>query len=212
MNTTTSAAIIRVLDDLRVNYGDFRVCRFDGAKYHVSAEFQNYLKSFNCEAELTSAYNSQSAGGHEIGVKRAKKILVKYHSNWEQFRFALRNENAIPRSTSFSPAQLFFQRNIITNIPQLPWKFKPKDYSIGQKLKRENLLESFSRINKPNQKNLSVLQVDDPVMIQDHQSKKWLKSGKVVKVRSNKKSYYVELDDGTMLLRNRRFLRPHKHH
>ena len=57
-------------------------------------------------------------------------------------------------------------------------------------------------------RELTSLQVGQKVRIYDDRTGKWGLLGQVSEVRDTGRSYFIELDNGKTLLRNRRFLKP----
>ena len=211
LSSQTSACIIKVIDEVRSQYGEIRVLRSDGAQNLVSSEMESYLTSIGTTHEVSSAYNSASNGGTEAHVKRAKTLLAKLNGNWNRFRFAIRAENCNPwTDLGVSPAELFFNRRLrMLNLPTLEANLKPADYSVYIRTKQALTQMAFKRSNaKKLSPNLSILAPGQRVRIQHPKTKRWTLLGHVNDVRPNSRSYHVELDNGTVYLRNRRFLRP----
>ena len=66
--------------------------------------------------------------------------------------------------------------------------------------------KSMADYNK-SAKYLNPLKIGTKVMIQDHQTKLWNRTGIVVTAGKHRK-YWIKLPSGRCLMRNRRFLRP----
>ena len=81
-----------------------------------------------------------------------------------------------------------------------PWKS-----NIERKIKE--LQEKSEEYYNIGAKDLSELSVGDTVRVQDHRSRRWVEQG-VIARKGRHRDYYVELLNGRMRWRNRRFLRP----
>ena len=156
--------------------------------------------------EQSSPYNPRSNGQAEATVKIVKALLEKSTSEAD-FRVKLLEWKNVPRMDGFSPAQMFFGRRQRTTLPADPNAFRPIDVRRGEAARKEARISSKRHADKGMVK-LQCLREGDRVLIQHPISKLWDSSGKVIEIRQHGRSYYIETDEGTVCVRNRRFLKP----
>ena len=96
-----------------------------------------------------------------------------------------------PNETGISPAQMIFGQDMRAVLPSITFKL--------MKERRKNYYNLHSR-------NLDEFQVNDNVRIQNEETKRWDRKGRVVKIGYHRQ-YLIELTNGRRLWRNRRFLR-----
>ena len=84
-----------------------------------------------------------------------------------------------------------------------------------KKLYKKRMEKSKLAMRKRGGRKLSILKKGDRVLVQNKDTKRWSKRGTVDRMRQNKRidhgfshSYYIDLDEGGQILRNRRFIRP----
>ena len=107
-----------------------------------------------------------------------------------------------------SPVQLLYGRQ--TRLPNLPSPkhcFMPIDWEVASEYKKQTA-QIRRHYYDQNARTLSQLQPKQRVVIQDPISKRWTTFGEILKVQDTKRSYLVQCDNGRILDRNRRLLRP----
>ena len=186
------------------NYGYPKVIRSDGGPCFASMAFNDFCSRNHIKHELSSAYNATSNGLAEAAVKSMKNLITKCKANKEDFDAALLEWRAAPRQDGPSPAQIFFRRQLRTQLPRLQHKeLTPKATQQRQSALNKKI-EQFHSTSK----NLKPLPLGSRVLVQHPQNKRWREEGVIVEIRDNGLSYNVLTDVNRTLLRNRRFLKP----
>ena len=143
----------------------------------------------------------------ESAVKSAKFLIEKCESENQDLSTALLEWRNTPRADGYSPAQAFFGRRLRTSLPSLgsEGSFDPSVFVAVRAASRADA----QRRRDERAHALTDLQVGDRVVLQDQQTGRWEALGEVVLIHQNGRSYDVELeDDGSIIRRNRRLLRP----
>ena len=144
----------------------------------------------------------------EAAVKNVKHLLQKCSVTRESANKALYSWRNVPRIDGYSPAQLFFGRRQLTNLPVLQKQYEQCDFSAAKKAKDSSFLKSaeYYDIGKV---NLPPFPPGQPVVIQHPKTGKWDSSGIVVGIRPDKNSYTVNCG-GRIFIRSRQMLRDRK--
>ena len=109
-----------------------------------------------------------------------------------------------PRADGYSPAQAFFGRRLRTKLPSLTTnEFEPQLFSAARAATRNEA----RRRRDQKARALEDLHPGDQVVAHDLHSGRGTHLGEVKEAYPDGRSYEVELDDGSSLRRNRRFLR-----
>ena len=210
-SSTPNAA--KVISQLRKWFADFGIpvrIRSDGGPQFDSAEYRDFLERWGINPPgLSSPTYSQSNGLAESGVKAMKALVAKATVNGdisgEAFQRGLLEWRNTPKAHGKSPAELVYGCQMRSVVPSLernlspPWKAK-----IEKKV--AELQKKSERYYNIGAKDLKELSVGDRVRIQDHNSKRWIEKGVIARKGQNR-DYHVELPNGRLRWRNRRFLR-----
>ena len=97
------------------------------ARHDDVARFVAWLKQVGCKSEVSSAYNPASNGLAEAGVKNVKALLKKCMDRKECFETALAEFRIAPREDRYSPAELFYRRQVRGLLPELPKKLNVEE-------------------------------------------------------------------------------------
>ena len=124
-----TAAVTMVLDDWFLEHGKPVNLRSDGGP-QFRKEFVQWCKNQNINHQLSSAYNPQSNGHAEVGVREMKNLLAKT-KNYKDFRHALREWRNTPRYDGLSPAAPEAYQRISYE------KFKEHEARRGQRQEKE---------------------------------------------------------------------------
>ena len=193
------------------------VIRSDSATNYLGGVFQTFCDEWGIIHEPSSPHHKISNGHAESNVKKVKKLL-EIHSG--VFSKAFRKGLNLLRSTPLtdlsrkqgcegpSPVQLLYGRQ--TRLPNLPSPkhcFMPIDWEVASEYKKQTT-QIRRHYYDQNARSLSQLQPNQRVVIQDPISKRWTTFGEILKVQDTKRSYLVQCDNGRILDRNRRLLRP----
>ena len=208
-NMPSSKQVVRSLQSTFSTIGIPVRIRSDGGPQFKAQEFLDFLTRWGIVWEPSSVENPSSNGHAEAAVKAMKTLLNKtggdVHS--EEFKLGLLEWRNTPNKTGKSPAQIMFGRPQRTLIPIHEAKF-------SEKVDLENVRESKSSLSKKskmyydsNTKSHPELEVGDKVMVQDKVSGKWSGRGIILKARKQNRSYEIEMANGRITSRNRRFIR-----
>ena len=178
-------------------------------------EFGKFCKEWGVQHVTSSPHHPQSNGIAEEAVKEMKKIISATYdaerSRLKQSELAaalllFRNTPRAP--TNLSPSELVFGQIMRDNLPISRRLFKPQArYDVEKRLRevREER-DRRNRVSKPFQHPL--LYPGQPVRMQDPGTKRWTRTGTVIGFGSNEREYQVRADNGRVLRRNRKFLKP----
>lgn len=178
----TSHTIIKTLNNYFSRYGIPKILLSDNATNFTSNDFQNFLKSLNIEHRKSSIYFPRSNGLLERihrSLKESVSSLSDQVIEWsERLKFfVLHYNNAKHSVTNFTPAELFFGRQLNLPINSLqPPKFvqTPSNY----------LTQQQQHINQTRQ------------MVKDNETNYFNKHSKYLKGRTPPK---LEIDDEVYL-------------
>ena len=160
--------------------------------------FSEWVTSKGGDHITSSPLYPQSNGLAENAVKRAKHLLEKLDGNWSKFQIALAEHNKDPRADGFSPATLFFQRELKGSLPVLPDRTE-LSISTGESRRRDAAANAKARYDETSNP-LSPLQLNDNVVVREDD--RWDVYGKITEVKP-KRSYVITKTDGTNIIRNR---------
>ena len=198
--TSSTKEVIKFIQGWFRTFGYAKRARHDDGP-EFRDKFVAWLKQVGCKSEVSSAYNPASNGLAESGVKNVKALLKKCHDAKECFESALAEFRIAPREDGYSPAELFYKRQVRGLLPELPQKFRVEEAERA----RDKVQEAYT--NRRQTRSASKqLALDQKVWLQDQQSKKWSIEGVIKSIRDGGRSYVVETDGGAYL-RNRRFIK-----
>ena len=177
-----------------------RIRHDDGPEFRD--KFVAWLRQIGCKSEVSSAYNPASNGLAEAGVKNVKALLKKCLDSKECFETALAEFRIAPREDGYSPAELFYRRQVRGLLPELPCKV---NVTAAEKA-RDKTQENYT-VQRQNRSPSKPLVMGQRVWLQDQQTKKWTMEGVIKSIRNGGRSYVVEMENGAAYLRNRRFIK-----
>ena len=114
LTSTTSAAVIKVLDSLFAMHGIPETLVSDNAPQFSCSAFASFAADAGFTHRTSSPKFAQSNGAAERAVQTAKRLLKSTSSINE----ALLAYRSTPLSNGFSPAELLFGRKIRTRVPK----------------------------------------------------------------------------------------------
>lgn len=171
--------------------------------------FAEYCEQLGIKHELASAFNPESNGLSEAGVKQVKRLLDKTIDADENFDFNLLQYRNTPKEDGSIPAALFFHREQRTLLPSVEGKHKFLKSTEMDQMHSKRLLtqrKSLSTLLDRSAGHRDQFTVGERVYVQDQKSGLWSKEGKIVGVRESGKSYDLILN-GREVVRPRSLLR-----
>ena len=206
MSSTTTAATCAVLETWFVDFGyPDRIRTDNGPQFR--GLFKQYCQEKGIKHETSSPYFPRSNGAAEAAVKNVKSLLKKCHETGESFEQALLAWRNLARTDGLSPAMAFFGRRQRTPLPCLDYsrfEFDPDEISDRRDMATDAAVAAFDK----RAKDMSSLAVGQSVVLQDPITKDWKKKGSILGIYPGGRSYDVDVE-GSIVRRNRRFLKPH---
>ena len=203
----TTGEAQKVVHEWAYTFGIPHVIKTDGGPAFRHA-FKSYLLGLGIDHVVTSAYNPQSNGLAERGVRQIKDVIKKTKSKptpalLREICFSVNNHI---QPEGGSAAERFFRRGVKSKLPN----------SIIRQLDHNALIKQRSdkQVRIAQQKGRSSkdeFAPEDRVIIQDMHTKRWTIKGTVKLARpaddNSIQSYEIETDDGTTFLRNKRYVK-----
>ena len=185
----------------------------DGGPQFTARKFQCFAEKWGFIHRTSTPYYPKSNGKAESAVKSMKKIIRvawngTYLSEEKLCKALLQYRNTPSRKDGLSPAQKLYGRPVQDTLPAHHRSFAPEwQRSIEEAEKqafttRETTREYYNATASP----LPEIQVGSNVAVQNPRTKLWDTYGVVTAIRPHRK-YHVKTKNGTMLIRNRHFLR-----
>ena len=178
----------------------------DGGSQFKCKAFEDFSKEWAFQHTVSSPTHAQSTGKAEAAVKNVKNLLKKCGSvNHDEFwkgMLAIRNT---PLSCGKSPAQLLFGRPLHDFLPRFP---NPEEEFLtpttrGKILRAKNKEKLYY---DQHAKVLPPLQPGSRVAIRSRVDSDWSLLGTVLEIRPNR-TFAVQTDRGSVLIRNRKYLK-----
>lgn len=119
LHNITSSTIIKALNNYFARFGLPKIILSDNGTNFCSEEIENFFSDLKIEHRKTSIYFPRSNGTVEKAHKLLKESLAALSQKTYEWSdrllfFKLNYNNSIHSVTKFSPAQLFFGRDLIT--------------------------------------------------------------------------------------------------
>lgn len=120
LHNTTSFTIIKALNNYFARFGLPKIILSDNGSYFISSIFKQFFKQLNIEHRFSSIYFPRSNGVCERTHRSLKQSIASMCNNtfeWSDriLYFKLHYNNSVHSVTQFTPAQLFFGRDL--NLP-----------------------------------------------------------------------------------------------
>ena len=209
----SSREVIRIIARNFVNLGVPVRIRSDGGPQFDSKEYKDFLERWGVKQGLSTPHYAQSNGHAEAAVKAMKALVAKLCTSgdleFDKFRHALLEFRNTPGSDGRSPAQVVFGHNLRSSVPAHRKSFAPEWQADGNLRDERAALEHEkvrTHYNKRARK-LHPLGIGTTVRVQNHSTKLWDRVGIIVAV-GRFRDYRIKFPSGSVLWRNRRFLRP----
>ena len=199
--TSSTKEVIKMIQGWFRTFGYAKRARHDDGP-EFRDKFVAWLTQVGCKSEVSSAYNPASNGLAEAGVKNVKALLKKCLDGKECFETALAEFRIAPREDGFSPAELFYKRQVRGLLPELPCKLNVEEAEMA----RDRVQQKYTA-QRQTRSASKPLVLGQRVWLQDQQTKGWTIGGVIKSIRNGGRSYVVETDGGAAYLRNRRFIK-----
>ena len=204
--TTTTHRIVEVTKRIFATFGSPTLLRTDSDPRYLSKEFQTFCADWEISHRPSAPHHHSANGKAESGVKIAKRILKKCSSQNEDLQAALLEWRNTPDKDGLTPAEKCLSRR--------PRTLLPSRQSARQPRVPENVTANIER-RRTKQKQqhdkgaraLKPLAQGDEVRIEPLPHQKTWSKGKIRRKLESRR-FLVETENGTLLERNRRFLKP----
>jgi hypothetical protein len=186
--------------------------RSDNGPQFDAKIFQDTLNRWGVAWGNSTPHYHQSNGHAEAAVKAVKELVAKTAPSGdlssEDFLAGLLEFRNTPHECGLSPAQIVFGHQLRSVIPAHRSSFAPKwkDAIIARERQAAAAADTKLRYDTRT-RPLAPISIGTPVRIQDPISKLWSHVGVIVAV-GRYRSYRVKFASGSVLWRNRRFIRP----
>ena len=170
-----------------------------------------FLESNCIQHGQSSPYNPKSNGHAEQNVKILKDLILKTNNDISSKEFLdgitqIRNS---PRADGLSLCQVVFGRSIRTLIPTLTEALGTNDF-VEKARRRKQVVDAKQKIFYDRcSKMLKPLNDGMLVWIQNPETKRWDLTARIIS-RVRKRTYKLEMFDGRITHRNRRWIRKYK--
>ena len=208
LDDTSSQTVVRKLKAHFARYGIPDTLVSDNGPQFASKEFANFADKWDFDHTPSSPGHSQSNGRAEAAVKAAKKMLKKaLDAKSDPYLALLDIRNTPSQDSGYSPAQKLMGRRTRTLLPTTETLLKP-DGIPGKMLLglAKTTQQRQAKYYNQHARDLPLLEEGDRVRLQPFQRNRPWQSGTVVK-RLDERSYEVETESGSVLRRNRVYLR-----
>ena len=183
--------------------------RSDNGPQFDAGVFQETLKRWGVAWGNSTPHYPQSNSHAEAAVKAMKELVAKTGDlSSEEFLAGLLEFRNTPHESGASPAQILFGHQLRSIIPAHRSSYAPKWKDVMMARERQAAAAAETKLRYDVHTGpLSPLRIGTQVRIQDPDSKLWIHVGVIVAV-GRYRSYRVKFASGSVLWRNRRFLRP----
>ncbi len=210
----SAALFVDGLKTIFFRYGFPEILQTDNGAQMISSKFRTFCKENGIVLEYSSPYNSRSNGLSESCLGRLKSLMLKVHSahgSGKDFREFLWAFRCMPTmGTEFYPAQIFFNMDVwvgggLPAVHQGQYDFELIGRDIIKKRKQVKEKQNVG-LSSGNPEGVLTLVPGLQVLLQGQKSKRFDIPALVVKLKGPR-SAHVRVEDGSIYLRNRRFMR-----
>ena len=209
----TSRTTVRAIRHFFGELGVPTHLRSDGGPQFDSHLFRSFMERWRVVHEMSTPHYPQSNGHAESHVKKLKHLITKTSPSGDlyaddEFAEGLIELRNTPGPDGLSPSVLLLGRPLRSLVPvhrsafDLKWQEINKGLD-ARKSSQDKADERYNARSKP----LSNIPLGTEVRVQHYDTRKWDTTGIIVGVGS-KRDYLVKTPSGSILWRNRRFLRP----
>lgn len=186
--------------------------RSDNGPQFDAGVFQEALRRWGVVWGNSTPHYHQSNGHAEAAVKAVKELVAKVAPSGdlssELFLAGLLEFRNTPHECGLSPAQIVFGHQLRSIIPAHRSSYAQHWKAAAAARERQAEAQAASKLRYDSRtRPLSPLPIGQTVRIQDPKSKLWSHVGVIVAV-GRYRLYRIKFASGSVLWRNRRFLRP----
>lgn len=206
---TTSNQIINKMKYIFARHGIPSIVVSDGGPQFSSEQFKNFAKEWDFNHVLSSPTYAQSNGMAERQIQTIKNMLRKTIADHKELPMALLHFRNTPIVNSWSPAQILMSRKLRSNLPCSSDQLKPKTINTKWYHNQIKLTQNYQQQiydNKKGVKALFPLHNGTHVYVQLKPQGTWTPA--IVLSRLRDRSYKLRLETGSIVSRNRKFIKP----
>ncbi|XP_024890884.1 uncharacterized protein K02A2.6-like [Temnothorax curvispinosus] len=206
LESMTSNTIIKKMKSIFARHGIPRTVISDGGTQFTSKEFEQFTKEYEFDHIPSSPTYAQSNGMSERNIQTVKSMFKKALEEKSDLDLALLHYRNTPILGNVSPAEALMSRKLRSKLPYTNKMLKPK-------VATKQMAETVAKLQKSEQKyynarNAKELpQIPDNsfVYVQRSPRSDWYPATILCQIRD--RSYKVKLQNGSILVRNRRFIK-----
>ena len=206
LSKITTTAVKNVLTSIFSRHGIPEILYTDNGSQFKSEEFEAFAENWEFDHQTSSPRYPQSNGLAENAVKHANALILKAVSSNQDVNKALLAYRATVGVNGYSPAELLMGRRIRTTLPIHP-SLLVHERAEEVVQRRQNIQQKQKDYYDRQARDLSPLEVEQMVRIQDDKTGRWVTEGVVIG-RLRDRSYQVKTASGKIYQRNRRALKP----
>ena len=176
LNTLSSRTVVKAFKTTCALFGAPREIVSDNGPQFKGSDFQLFTKHWGIKHTPSSPYYPKCNGLAERTIQTVKRLIKKCTDTGNDISEALLHLRATPiDSSTKSPAELLFRRQLITMLPSRTEPL-PKDVETRNHL--------FGRLQEKDGKTLPDLLKGQPVRVKDMVTNTWM-PGKITKKKQN---------------------------
>ncbi|XP_024876805.1 uncharacterized protein K02A2.6-like, partial [Temnothorax curvispinosus] len=205
-NNMTSNTVIKRMKAIFARHGIPRTVISDGGTQFTSREFEQFAKEYEFDHIPLSPTYTQSNGMSERNIQTVKSMFKKALEGKSDLDLALLHYRNTPILGNVSPAEALMSRKLRSKLPYTNKMLKPK---VATKLIAETVAklqkDEQKYYNARNAKELPPIPDNSFVYVQRSPRSNWVPATVLCQMRD--RSYKVKLQNGSIQIRNRRFIK-----
>lgn len=211
-HNTTSHNTIRILKNIFARHGVPNVVVTDGGPQFSSDLFKEFSNKWNFCHQITSPLYPQSNGMAERHIQTIKNMMRKVLEDHKELPLALLQYRNTPLIEGCSPAQLLMSRQLRANLPTSTKQLQPQVVNYRKfnryiKAKQDYSKKHFN--SRHGVRKLTPIKTNTPVYVQIRPGTNQWTRGTVLN-QLNYRKLRVKLENGAILIRNRKFIKVNK--
>lgn len=208
LTSTTSKSIISAMKSIFARHGIPLTVVSDGGPQFTSTEFNTFAKTWDFNHVLSSPRYPQSNCLAERHVQTYKQILKKVIEDNRDKHLALLQYRNMKINNHYSPAQILMSRTLRSNLPCTTNSLKPN--TIKTKLYIIDIVQKQKEQQKYYKSNRQLIPLSEgcKIYVQVAPKLPWQKA--IVVKNLGYRAYTVKTDNGSVLTRNRKFIKVRK--